>query len=312
MRKRPLGKTGVEVSELALGTWGLSGDGYGAIVEAEADRVIDAAISGGITLFETADVYGKGAIETKLGERLPKGTVFVATKIGTDLVAKPAQKRFEPQFLEESLDASATRLKRQVDIVLLHNPSVAAIEKGEACAFLREQKNVGKVRVWGVAAGSAEVARAAIEKGAEVVELAYNLFLPADLHAVASELFEKGVGVLARSTLAHGLLAGHWTADREFYPGDHRADRWTREELRIRVSQLDGLREVASKYVLTLRAAALRFVLANDLVSAAVLGPRSVAQLEQVIREAGVAPPYLRDTMLAEISTKLESLGIKL
>jgi aryl-alcohol dehydrogenase-like predicted oxidoreductase len=312
MRKRPLGTTGVEVSELALGTWGLSGDGYGAIVEAEADRTIDAAVSNGVTLFETADVYGAGAMEKKLGERLPKGRVFVVTKIGTDLASKPARKRFDPQYLEEALDRSSERLKRQVDIVLLHNPTLSAIEKGEACGFLREQKNVGKVRLWGVSAGSAQVARAAIEKKAEVIELVYNLLSPADLHEIAAEVAEKGTGVLARSTLAHGLLAGHWTADREFYRGDHRADRWTREELKIRVSQLEPLREVASKNVLTLRATALRFALANELVSAAVLGPRSVPQLEQLLREAGTAPPYLRDTMLSELSTRLESVGIKL
>ena len=106
--------------------------------------------------------------------------------------------------------------------------------------------------------------------------------------------------------------AGHWSAEREFYTGDHRADRWTREELRIRVGQLEPLRELASKYVLTLRSSALRFVLANDLVGSAVLGPRSVAQFEQLVREAGNVPPYLRDTMLAELSTRLESVGIKL
>lgn len=312
MRKRALGNTGVEVTELALGTWGLSGDGYGAVVAAEVDRVIDAALSHGIELFDTADVYAKGAIETKLGERIPKGKGFVVTKIGTDLEAQPARKRFDPSFLEESLDRSAERLKRPLDIVLLHNPTQAALEKAECVGFMREQKNIGKMRLWGVSAGSADVARTAIEQGAEVVELAYNLTLPGDLHAIAGEASQRGTGILARSVLAHGLLAGHWTQDREFYPGDHRADRWTREELRIRVSQLEGLREVASKYVLTLRAAALRFALANDLVSAAVLGPRSVAQLEQLIREAGSEPPYLRDTMLVELSAKLEAAGIKL
>ena len=312
MRKRQLGTTGVEISELSLGTWGLSGDAYGAVVDAEADRTIDAALSHGVTLFETADVYGKGAMEKKLGERLPKGTVFVATKLGTDVASKPPRKRFDPQYLEESLDKSAERLKRQVDIALLHNPSLEGIEKGEACGFLREQKNVGKVRLWGVAAGSVDVARAAIEKGAEVIELVYNLLLPGDLHALAGEIAEKGTGVLARSVLAHGLLAGHWSAEREFYTGDHRADRWTREELRVRVAQLEPLRELASKYVLTLRSSALRFVLANDLVGSAVLGPRSVAQFEQLVREAGNVPPYMRDTMLAELSTRLDALGIKL
>ena len=312
MRKRPLGTTGVEISELSLGTWGLSGDGYGAVVDAEADRAIDIALSHGVTLFETADVYGKGAMEKKLGERLPKGTVFVATKIGTDLESSPTRKRFDPQYLEEAMERSADRLKRPLDIVLLHNPTVQALEKGEAPSFLREQKNVGKMRLWGVSAGSADVARAAIERGAEVVELVYNVLLPGDLHAIAGEVAEKGTGILARSTLAHGLLAGHWTADREFYPGDHRADRWTREELRVRVGQLEPLRELAAKYVLTLRSSALRFVLANDLVGSAVMGPRSVAQFEQLVREAGNAPPYLRDTMLSELSVRLGAMGIQL
>jgi aryl-alcohol dehydrogenase-like predicted oxidoreductase len=312
MRKRLLGRTGVEVSELSLGTWGLSGDGYGAIVEAEADRVIDAAIAQGVTLFETADVYGKGAMEKKLGQRLPKGTVFVATKLGTDLASTPPRKRFDPKYLKDAFDRSEERLARQIDIVLLHNPTAGAILEGEVCAYLKDQKNEGRVRIWGVSCGSSEVALAAIEKGAEVIEIVYNLMLPGDLHAIADEVHSKGVGVLARSTLAHGLLVGHWTADREFYSGDHRADRWTREELKVRVAQLEPLRELASRYVLTQRAAALRFVLSNELVSTAVLGPRSVAQMEQLVREAGSGPPYMRDTMLSEMSTRLESLGIKL
>ena len=57
---------------------------------------------------------------------------FVATKIGTDLSTKPGKKRFDPQFLEESLDRSAERLKRQVDLVLLHNPTLTVLESGEA------------------------------------------------------------------------------------------------------------------------------------------------------------------------------------
>ena len=90
--------------------------------------------------------------------------------------------------------------------------------------------------------------------------------------------------------LAHGLLAGQWSGDREFYPGDHRADRWTPAELGLRIGQLDALRPLVSGPVLSLRAAALRFVLANQLVTSAVLGPRSVAQLEQLVREAGDGP----------------------
>src|SRR6185503_14102101 len=113
----------------------------------------------------------------------------------------------------------------------------------------------------------------------------------ADLHLMAGEVSESGVGVLARSVLAHGLLAGHWSAEREFYPGDHRAERWTPAELKQRLAQLEALRPVVTGPVHSLRAAALRFVLSNQIVSSAILGPRSAAQLEQLVREAGTAPP---------------------
>jgi aryl-alcohol dehydrogenase-like predicted oxidoreductase len=310
VRKRPLGKTEIEVSELSLGTWGLSGDGYGAVIEAEVDRVIDRAVELGVDLFDTADVYGKGSMERRLGARLPR-SAYVVTKIGTDLEATPPRKRFDLDHLRPAFERSRERLGREaLDVVLLHNPSPKAMGATEAIDFLKELKRLGSLKAWGVSAGNGAVASAAIERGADVIELAYNVFATADLHEIAGEIAESGVGVLARSVLAHGLLAGQWSVEREFYPGDHRADRWTPGELRRRIEQLDAMRPLVSGAVFTLRSAALRFVLANQLVTSVVLGPRSVAQLEQLVREAGSGPPYLRDTALAELSARLRAAGV--
>jgi aryl-alcohol dehydrogenase-like predicted oxidoreductase len=118
--------------------------------------------------------------------------------------------------------------------------------------------------------------------------------------------------VLARSTLAHGLLVGHWSAQRDFGPGDHRADRWTVPELERRVEQLAALRFLIHGDVMTLRAAAVRFVLANSIVSSAVLGPRSVAQLEEIVREVGSGPVYLRDPDLARLPHALDAVGVEI
>jgi aryl-alcohol dehydrogenase-like predicted oxidoreductase len=311
VRTRPLGKTGIDVSEMSLGTWGLSGDGYGPVILPEVDRTIDRALALGVTLFETADVYGAGAMETKLGERLPKQGVRVVTKIGTDLGSNPPMKRFSSGYLRDAFERSEARLKRdKLDIVLLHNPTMAAMDAGDGIELLKELKRDGRIAAWGVSAGAVEIALSAILHEADVIELAYNVFIAKDLHQIAGDLSESGVGVLARSVLAHGLLTGHWSPEREFYPGDHRADRWTRDELRKRLSQLDALRPAVGGPILTLRAAALRFVLSNQLVSSAVLGPRSVAQLDQLIREAGSGPPYLRDTTLAALSERLKNLGL--
>lgn len=311
MRKRPLGNTEIEVSELSLGTWGLSGDGYGPVVEAEVSRVVDRALELGIDLFDTADVYGKGAMERLLGARLPAATTYIVTKIGTDLDAVPSRKRFGLDHLRPAFERCRERLGRErLDVVLLHNPTLRALGESEAFDFLKELKRLGALRAWGVSAGDAEVARAALAKGADVIELAYNVFCASDLHEIAGTVSEGGAAVLARSVLSHGLLAGQWSADREFYPGDHRRDRWTQPELRRRLSQLDALRPQVTGPVLSLRAVAVRFVLANQLVTSAVLGPRSVPQLEQLVREAGEGPPYLKDTALAELSARLRAAGV--
>ena len=101
-----------------------------------------------------------------------------------------------------------------------------------------------------------------------------------------------------------------WTKEREFGPGDHRAARWTKPELARRIEQLDALRVLVHGDVLTLRAAATRFVLSNHLVSSAVLGPRTVEQLEQLVRETGAGPRYLPDDDLAALPRALAKVGI--
>ena len=312
MRKRVLGKTGLSVSELGLGTWGLSGDGYAPVTELEQDAVIERALALGVTLFDTADSYGKGAMEKKLGERLKdKDSVVIVTKLGTDRAATPPRKSFAPAFIRESFARSRERLQREVvDVVLLHNPSERTLERGAAAAVLEELKSQGALRAWGVSAGSAATAREAIKQGAQVLELAHNAFHQRTLRELDAEIAEKGVGVLARSVLAHGLLCGQWPTTKEFADGDHRAERWTTDDLKRRISQLNALRPCVAGSVTSLRAAALRFVLANERVSSAVLGPRGSLQLDQLLRDAGKEPPYLSPESLSALDLRLANVGV--
>ena len=312
MRKRPLGKTGMNVTELGLGTWGLSGDGYSVVPEAEQDRVLERARALGIRLLDTAPSYANGAMERRLGERLgDDASVRFVTKIGTDQDAAIPRKRFDAEYLKRAVEASQERLRRPVlDVVLLHNPSLDAIEKGEACATLTELVKGGALRAWGVSAGSVAVGKAAIAKGAQVLSLVYNALHSIDLRELASEIEKEEVGVIAHSLLAYGLLAGHWPADKTFAEGDHRRERWTGDELRRRVRQLDALRPAVGGEVLTLRAVALRFVLENRMLSSAVLGPRSALQLDQLVREAGKGPPYLEPTKLSALYNRLRTVGV--
>jgi len=120
VRARPLGKTGLVVGELALGTWGISGDGYGPVDAAEAERVVARALEIGINLFDTADVYGGGKMEALLGKVLASHQgARVVTKGGTDRTTEPPRKRFDPGHLRASVQRSLKRLGRESEIVSL-------------------------------------------------------------------------------------------------------------------------------------------------------------------------------------------------
>jgi aryl-alcohol dehydrogenase-like predicted oxidoreductase len=317
-----LGQVGISGSELALGTWGLSGEAYGVIEPDERDRVVDRALELGVTIFETADCYARGAIEKCLGERLKGGApTYVVTKIGTFRPAPPEEaspdalrgvyKRFDSSYLREAVERSRERLRREkIDVVLLHNPSATTMSHGEAAAVMKELKTAGAIGAWGVSAGDSYVARSALAHGAEVLELPYNVFFSREVHDLAGDLTKAGAGLLARSVLSYGILAGHLAPTRAFDDDDHRGLRWTRPEFETRVRQLDALRPMVAGDVLTLRAAALRFVLANEMVSSAVLGPKSVVQLEQLVREAGTEPPYLATDALTQLANDLARAGL--
>lgn len=312
MRKRPLGRTGLVVSELGIGTWGLSGEPYGKVDEAEADRTLRRAVEMGFSVIDTADAYGAGKMERLVGKVLADHRdLVVVTKVGIDRSTDPARKTFEPAYLRAAVERSLKRLATDaIPVLLLHHPSPDALHVGDGIGELQALKKEGKIRHWGVAAGDDDVARTAIDKDAEVVELAYNIIQAIDLHRISGDVMVAGCGVLARSVLSYGLLAGTWAKDRSFDEGDHRNERWTKLELEHRVGQLDAIQFLVKGDVRTLRGAAVRYVLANHLVSSAILGPKSVEQLEQLVRETGGGPRYIPDDDLRQLPRALDRVGI--
>lgn len=320
MRTRALGKTGLSVTELGLGTWALSGDGYGPMAEQEQDDIIERALALGIRLFDVADSYGRGATQTRLGERLDefaKGTTDdeaaarVIVRIGTDRSKNPARKRFDADFLEQSVDESCERLKRsKIDVLLLHNPSEKCVRKGEATDTLKKLVEAGKATTWGVSCGDVAVAKAALDQGAPVLQLAYNPLYTEDLHEISADVQEKQVGIIVRSILGYGLLGGYWSSSRRFAYADHRQKRWSPEQLRERIRQASALRSAFAEGVGTMRSVAVRFALDNSHVGAALLGPRTTMQLDQLVREAGRKPPYLSPEQHTRLSARLSDLGV--
>ena len=312
MRTRPLGSTGLEVSELALGTWGLSGDGYGAVSESEQDAVIDRALALGITLFETADTYANGEMERRLGRRIAPGGAVIATKIGNGLEETPPRKRFDGKFLRHMAERSRDRLARErIDLLLLHNPSAQTLANAELGPAMTEIVAAGVARAWGVSVGGDAAAGAALTCGAQVIQVPYNPFYRRDFDRIAVEAKEKKIGVLVRSVLAYGLLCGNWPTTKEFPPGDHRAERWNPDELKRRIMQLSALRPAVGGSITSMRAVAVRYALSKDVVSSVVLGPRKNVQLDQLLRDAGNEETYMSDFIRQTIDTRVQSAGVK-
>ncbi len=297
---------------MSVGTWGLSGESYGAVDEKDAETIVRRCIDMGMNLVDTSDAYGAGKMEAMLGRVAgSKRDVIITTKGGTDRTTDPPRKHFDAEYMRESVGRSLKRLRRdRIDVYMLHNPSIDALVAGDVVKTMEELKTKGDIAHWGVAAGSDEVARTAIDKGAEVISLTYNLMQCVDLHRIAGDVMVSGVGVLAHSVLDYGLLTGFWSKEREFAEGDHRQSRWTKLDLERRVDQLEAIRFLVKGDVKTLRAAAVRFVLANTIVSSALLGPRTVEQAEQLVREVGGGPRYLPDESLARLPRALSKVGI--
>jgi aryl-alcohol dehydrogenase-like predicted oxidoreductase len=311
VQKRALGATGIEVSALALGTWGLSGEGYGPVAESEQDAVIDRALALGVTFFETADSYANGTMESKLGSRLPSDRVAVATKIGTDHQATLPRKRFDKAFLKEAAQRSRDRLKRRIDVLLLHNPSSEAIVRGEATEVLGELVEEGVARTWGVSVATPTAATAALIREAPVLQIPCNCFHTTELFMVQELIKDKKTAIMARSVLAYGLLCGGWPVSKEFQPNDHRSERWLGDELKRRIVQLNALRPSVLGNITTLRSVALRYVLAKEGISCAVIGPRRATQLVELVRDAGKDAPYMSEDQVTTLEMRIRNIGVR-
>lgn len=235
MKYRTVGGTGIRVSEIGFGTWGLGGDVAGSIAYGPVDRgesvaALAAAEQKGINFFDTADLYGAGRSEEVLREAFGsrRSSVVIASKAG---MLDPAGKQdFSAQHLRQALEGSLRRLGTEyIDLYQLHSPPAATILRADGpLATMAEFKSAGKIRAIGVSVRSPEdgltVVRARL---ADCIQVNFNLL---DQRALDSGLFaecaRQGVGLIARTPLCFGFLTGQYRADQAYAASDHRS-RWS-------------------------------------------------------------------------------------
>lgn len=223
MKYRPLGQTGIRVSEIGLGCWQFGGD-FGPVDNEEAEATMEAAIQVGINFFDTANVYGSGQSESWIGNYLSKtrDTVFVATKYGRGPGVYPDGYSLAG-MRQQALDAIERLRVDQIDLLQLHCVPTEVLRKGEIFDWLRTLQQEGLITHFGASVESVEEGLICLEQpGLTSLQVIFNLFRQKPAQELFPEALKKSVGIIVRLPLASGLLSGKFTAQTQFSENDHR------------------------------------------------------------------------------------------
>jgi aryl-alcohol dehydrogenase-like predicted oxidoreductase len=310
---RKLPGTAIALSELTVGTWGLCAESYGRVFPEQRNHALSRALSLGVRSFDMAPCWGddglaERAVASAVGSQ--RDEVTYITRAGKLRGEHGLASAFSAAELRAACEGSLRRLGTdRIDVWLLHNPSEAELRSEELRSAAEALISEGKVRAWGASVCHEEDARAALEVGAQVLCIPFSLLSPRGFWDVEAACRARGVGVLARSVLMYGMLAGRFGPKKRFGPDDHRARRWSPEALAARVHQTNELRDyLHNGPALNVGALALRFVLAHDAVCSAIVGPRTAGQLEGLITHIEGEPPALPPEQLELLRTKLRSV----
>jgi aryl-alcohol dehydrogenase-like predicted oxidoreductase len=284
VRYRRFGRTGLQVSELGFGTWGLGGTSYGPVDDHTSLQALYQAFDSGINFYDTSDLYGDGHSEEVLGRafRGRREEVIIATKGGL----LPHTGFYMPQdfsiaYLERALGDSLRRLATDyVDLYQLHSPALDEVDLDGVIAFLQKKKDQGVIRFIGISVRSPEDGKRVVTRyPIDAVQVNYNLI---DQRAYENGLLSlcdrQGVGVIVRTPLCFGFLTGRFTGDERFQPPDHRAN-WPREQIR-RWAQAPALfAPLNAGTSRTLVQLALQFCLWDPRVSTVIPGMMTPAEV---------------------------------
>jgi aryl-alcohol dehydrogenase-like predicted oxidoreductase len=309
MKYRQLGDSDLQVSEIALGSWLTYG---GGIERQQAEACVHQAFDVGINLIDTANVYGRGAAESFLGEILQgidRNSYVLATKVYFPM--SPTDQGLSSAQIHKQLDASLQRLRTDyVDLYQCHryDPNTPLEETMTA---LTEVVRQGKVRYIGFSEWQPDQIRAAlslpnVEKFVSS-QPQYSMLWRQPAEAVFPLCAQNGIGQIVWSPLAQGVLTGKYKPG-EAPPSDSRAanDKMNAFMRDLRsdtlLSTVQNLRPLAAQLNLSMAQLALAWVLQDPRVTAAIIG---ASRPEQVVENAAASGIQLDDTTLREIDMVL-------
>ena len=317
MQKRQLGKSDLEVSAVGLGCMRMSA-GHGAVAgtKQEIIAVMRGAVERGITLFDTAQVYGPFVNEELLGEALApvRDQVVIATKFGFQFDSTndphPTGLNSRPEYIRETVEASLKRLRvDSIDLLYQHrvDPEVPIEDVVGAVKGMIQQ---GKVKHFGLSeAGAQTIRRAHAVHRVTALQSEYSLWWKRPEEEILPTLEELGIGLVPYSPLGKGYLAGTVTEDTQFDKEDNRGSfpRFTPEARKANRALVDVIESVAAKKNASAAQIALAWLLAQKPWIVPIPG---TTKLERVEENIGATLVELTPEDLRELDSAIAKIPI--
>lgn len=279
MNRRPLGATGMTVSEIGFGAWQLGAALWAGEQEQGAIDLVHEALDLGCTLFDTAPGYGDGNSERLLGEALQgrQETVTLVSKYGH---RADGTTDFSPENMRDGVLESLQALQTEyLDVLLLHSPPKDILD-GSMGHYeeLERLKAEGLIRAYGASVDTSKDLRLVMQHSkSQVAEVLFHALDQETAYAF-DEAKDKGVGLIVKVPLDSGWLTGKYNADTDFHTGYR--ERWSDEVKKRRASYVKSLSFLATSER-TMSQGALQFILSYPQISSAIPGSRTMHYLRE-------------------------------
>lgn len=304
MRYRTLGKTGLSISEIGYGGWGIGRSWWGPTDDTLSCQALSRAIDLGVTFFDTAYVYGDGHSERLIGSVLKErgAQAVIATKIPPKNWGWPAspqtplKETFPAEWIRTCTERSLKNLGREpIDIQQFHVWTDAWLADDSWKETVRQLKETGKIRCFGVSINDHQPESALRLVGSglcDTVQVIYNIFEQRPAEQILPLCQKHQVGVIVRVPLDEGSLTGRFTPDTKFEGEDFRKEYFAGNRLKQTCERVERLRFLIRGETQTLAQASLKFCLNHPAVSTVIPGMRRPEHVEEnVAASDGPLPP---------------------
>lgn len=309
MQYKKLGNRGPLVSTIGFGAWAIGGVHWGKTDDEVSIKAIHEAIDQGVTLIDTADVYGFGHSEELIARVIRergKQNLVIATKAGSDFYnPDPSDDdgygAITPNYTKEYLIWAAEQsLKRlqveSLDILQLHSPELSLLERDEPWLALEALKRDGKIKHAGLSIKSFEESKQAPlldihHDILDCIQVRYNLLEREAEDILFPKALEHGIGVIVRIPLLFGLLSGKFDRESKFGEDDHRRMNLSAEKLDGYLEALEGHQNLFNRYKEQSKAqVSLRFAISHPACQTAIPGAKTSKQVKENCSSSDLGP----------------------